>query len=691
MAFFVWLLAFRDYFSGRLPLFSDAISYFDHTHYYLESLKHGVFPLWDHFWNQGSPNEFFLRRLGVYNPIYLWMFFLNLLGAPYVNAYLLTQSLYFLLGAVGFYLLVRAIYRDERVAFSAFLLFLFSAMGTRIFDSYMCLVIVPTVWFFYFVYSFLSLPGRRSFAGLCLSLMIAFNTYIPLFFLTIVLAAGIFWAFLFPRELLGSLRRVAVFCLKQRLFCALMVFLLVLAFIPPIAFFLEAARGGLAMPERHGASGMGHVLGVDTKLLYWGVMEDLYFTSFFLDLTKFRLALVYVPLLSVFLWAGGALCRINRRIVLYFMIGIFFLLLGTPLAAPLYHFLYQHVFYFKYIRNLHFFLWFILLPLFILIAAEFLSQLLKLRIDTTLRRWAAVIVVVALHAGCLAWILARGDGIPTTFFVIGASLALGLWYTLGPGSLKGWVLWLTLLCVIAPQAVQVFYYATHNMPREMDYEYEGVRTSFQYVTRPAIDSGQEKVCGSLYYSTSGFYDLCDKVSPLAFASARTHKLVAYGHVEPFHNTADDYAHLNWTLAKGANIAFVSGGKDAGSLAPQGEALFFEKDSSILSTADFNPNRLKLRANFPQEKFLVYFDNNAPGWRAFVDGKRVPLYTADIAFKGVRVPAGERTVEFRYGSPWWYAFNWFLLLAFNGIFYAVVWAFWRKGMRLKLSGGRYHAH
>ena len=76
----VWLFTFRDYFTGRTTLFSDATSYFDHTRFFLENLKKGVFPLWDYFWNHGSSNEFFLRRLGAYNPIYLWMLVLKSVG-----------------------------------------------------------------------------------------------------------------------------------------------------------------------------------------------------------------------------------------------------------------------------------------------------------------------------------------------------------------------------------------------------------------------------------------------------------------------------------------------------------------------------------------------------------------------------------------------------------------------------------
>ena len=37
----------------------------------------------------------------------------------------------------------------------------------------------------------------------------------------------------------------------------------------------------------------------------------------------------------------------------------------------------------------------------------------------------------------------------------------------------------------------------------------------------------------------------------------------------------------------------------------------------------------------------------PGWEATVDGRSVPLYIADVAFRGLRVPAGEHRVEMHF--------------------------------------------
>ena len=679
VACFIWLVAFGDYFTGKSTLSSDAISYFEHTFYFIENIKRGIFPLWDSSWNHGAPNDFFLRRIGCYNPIYIVMAFLNVVGFSHPVTYLLVLSFYFFFGAFGFYLLTKTVYKDERVAFGAFLLLLFSTVGTRIFDSYMCLVIVPTIWFFYFFAVFLLSPRRLYWAGLCLSFMIAMNTYIPLFFLTIVFVVGLFWMIFFPKEAWAAGRRAANFFLAHPGFTVLLAAVVLLSLIPPLAFFLSTRQEAIVLPERHGAAGASsgaHVLSIDTKLLSWGVMEDLFFTGYFTDFRRFLLALVYVPFFGVALWVWGACCRVNRRIFFYFSIAVFFTLLGTPLAAPLHQFLFKHVFYFKYIRNLHFFLWFILFPLFIFISAEFLSQIFLMPIKGAKEKVWAALMVITTSAVFFLFTLCRGDGVWTTFFAIGATLAVSLWYLFKRERLKGWLLWALLLIVIVPQAFQVFRYISQNAPWTDIYKNLPL-PKFQYVTeiRPAASSDNR--CGYLYYSTSHFDDLCKNVSGLAMSSSLTHMLVAYGRVEPLNKSQWDYTKLDLALSKDLDVGFASGLKGPLVLSPNEKPVKFERDSPALSVRHFDTNTLSLKTNFDQEKFLVYTDSFAQGWQAFIDGKRVDLYAANLAYKGIRVPAGKRSIEFRYESPWWYGFNWFMLVIFNVLFWGVAWAFFNR--------------
>lgn len=46
-------------------------------------------------------------------------------------------------------------------------------------------------------------------------------------------------------------------------------------------------------------------------------------------------------------------------------------------------------------------------------------------------------------------------------------------------------------------------------------------------------------------------------------------------------------------------------------------------------------------------FLYASDTYYPGWKAYVDGKEVPIYRANLAFRAVPVPKGNHTVSFRY--------------------------------------------
>ena len=45
--------------------------------------------------------------------------------------------------------------------------------------------------------------------------------------------------------------------------------------------------------------------------------------------------------------------------------------------------------------------------------------------------------------------------------------------------------------------------------------------------------------------------------------------------------------------------------------------------------------------------LVLSEQYYPGWKAFVDGKRVPIYAVDGIFRGVFLEAGNHIVEFKY--------------------------------------------
>lgn len=69
--------------------------------------------------------------------------------------------------------------------------------------------------------------------------------------------------------------------------------------------------------------------------------------------------------------------------------------------------------------------------------------------------------------------------------------------------------------------------------------------------------------------------------------------------------------------------------DAPGAAPAGDVVVLEERS----------NRVVLRARTEAPAYLVISATWYPGWRAEIDGQRVPLYRANLAFQAVAIPAG----------------------------------------------------
>jgi len=60
--------------------------------------------------------------------------------------------------------------------------------------------------------------------------------------------------------------------------------------------------------------------------------------------------------------------------------------------------------------------------------------------------------------------------------------------------------------------------------------------------------------------------------------------------------------------------------------------------------DMRPDRVRVEVELSEPGLLVLVDTYDPGWKATVDGRPEPLLRANVAFRGVRVPAGRHVVE-----------------------------------------------
>jgi hypothetical protein len=70
--------------------------------------------------------------------------------------------------------------------------------------------------------------------------------------------------------------------------------------------------------------------------------------------------------------------------------------------------------------------------------------------------------------------------------------------------------------------------------------------------------------------------------------------------------------------------------------------------ATISLVDFKPSYLKYQSKSTQSGLAVFSEIYYPkGWRAFIDGKETTILRADYVLRGLEVPAGDHTIEFKF--------------------------------------------
>ena len=67
----------------------------------------------------------------------------------------------------------------------------------------------------------------------------------------------------------------------------------------------------------------------------------------------------------------------------------------------------------------------------------------------------------------------------------------------------------------------------------------------------------------------------------------------------------------------------------------------------VEAVNYQPASLDLAITVANTSFLVLSESYYPGWRAWLDGKPTPIYRADIALRGVVVPAGVHRLRMQF--------------------------------------------
>ncbi|MEM7367333.1 MAG: YfhO family protein [Bacteroidota bacterium] len=89
----------------------------------------------------------------------------------------------------------------------------------------------------------------------------------------------------------------------------------------------------------------------------------------------------------------------------------------------------------------------------------------------------------------------------------------------------------------------------------------------------------------------------------------------------------------------------------GAFAKQLEGFNYQADPGArISLSAFTPKHLTYDFNANSEQVVVFSEiyyNDKKGWNAYIDGELVPHFRANYVLRGLRIPAGSHTVEFKF--------------------------------------------
>jgi hypothetical protein len=102
---------------------------------------------------------------------------------------------------------------------------------------------------------------------------------------------------------------------------------------------------------------------------------------------------------------------------------------------------------------------------------------------------------------------------------------------------------------------------------------------------------------------------------------------------------------------------------------------FENIDSDVTIVDYRNSYILLETESKSEAFMVFSDNYYPGWRSYIDGEETKIYRTNGILKGVLIPEGKHSIEFRYNPPYFklvssVSLSTFILLIGGIIFLAV---------------------
>jgi len=644
----LWIFFMRDFVFGIIPVNMDTNDYYGVTKFYFNNILNGVVPLWDPFASLGR-HFLPIAFCNLFNPATQLVGLLKLAGVNYVHAFVAYMVVYFFVGCAGFYFLTKEILKDRFMAYLAYVALMFSSFGASMFTQMIFVeLVIPAVWFFFFLIRFARQQDKGHFLGLAFTGMLLVSSYLPFYFLTMAMAFIVIFILLYTAPSLDFCINLYHFLIKHWLLSLFCVAGIMLAAAPVLTYKIIDDSGEIVSPGRHCSYSsaqecydrtMGRQAGMSydeiTRSGALGERVDMEYLFGNLDkITYGSDSLFFLPVWVYVLLGLSLFLRLKRLTVLLSAMAVVIGLVACGHASGLLGFLYRHIPLFSYFRNLFFFGAF-LVPMVILLAVHQLQMLLAIKPAGGSVKKGIIFGIIVLHAVFL-WFLAHFQGVPAVSFVtVGASAIVFVFYYAGGYrfSLRAWTGVFAVLLVIQPLWI-LKSYVLNAMEFKYDLPSGQVKPVFNWVRpdKPAVSNS--RIYQFVHYEDY-WYDMAMTDAPpkVGFSQTVPRRTFDLSEHTP-ENVLTQYARYKIVLYDDLSKA----GQPLSGPTPQ------------INVSHFDVNSLTLQTDFLEPKNLVYNDSYTTSWKAYLDGKPTELFLANGAFKGVRVPAGQHTIEFAYHPP-----------------------------------------
>lgn len=508
--------------------------------------------------------------------------------------------------------------------------------------------------------------------GTAVFLMLILNSSYPFYFICLFCAFLLVYLVLFASSSLRQVKNFGQFLGQHRLLVVSSVLVISIAITPLYLFKILNTTGEINSSVRHtintkNANPLN--AGMDfNQIAYSDSLADVYggwdqfaHFSFFTD------HVAYLPLFAYILLMVSLPVILDRKKTTVFLVAFLIYLTGLGGATPLYRFLYDHVFFFRYFRNLFFFIAY-LMPLTVLFVCLQLQAFEKQfsHIPGKIRILSFLGIV---HICFYALLRSYGCIFMVSYVTVLLSFLLFVLWVCGGFQGRGYLKLALLFFLIVLEPIYFFNYYRNYFPLYLSprFDYSIPATHdfirFEYL-RPDHDNMEKLYGPSLYSMYPILASFKDSSGSLNFTSDVIQKYALdFYRFYPAEGQKDIIRHKIILYDRMPPITIGNA-----------SAEFPARDSKEIKILRFDANSLVLRTDFASNKFLVYNDTYSKFWKAFINGKETKVDLVQYAFKGVSVAAGKNQVEFRYcpmGGQWIYvilmgtfAFSFIFLLLLN---------------------------